>query len=92
MGGKGVYKVAISVIIDGDGIRVVESAEGERRNRPGRGRSLLSLLDDYVSLDLETTGFSPEYSEIIEVACIRYRCGAEVDSFATLVKPAIWAQ
>lgn len=80
--------MAISVIIDGDGIRVVESAEGERRNRPGRGRSLLSLLDDYISLDLETTGFSPEYSEIIEVACIRYRGGVEVDSFATLVKPS----
>lgn len=79
--------MGISVIIDGDGIRVVENAENEKRNRPGRGKSLLSLLEDYVSLDLETTGFSPEYCEIIEVACIRYRGGSEVDSFNTLVKP-----
>lgn len=79
--------MGISVIIDGDGIRVVENNESKKRNRPGRGKSLLSLLDDYVSLDLETTGFSPEYCEIIEVACIRYRGGSEVDSFTTLVKP-----
>lgn len=79
--------MGISVIVDVNGIRLVEGTGGERRTRPGRGNSLLSLLDDYVSLDLETTGFSPEYCEIIEVACIRYRGGVETDCFTTLVKP-----
>lgn len=79
--------MGVSVIIDGGGIRIVENAESEKRTRPGRGKSLLSLLEDYVSLDLETTGFSPEYCEIIEVACIRYRGGVETDYFTTLVKP-----
>lgn len=55
--------------------------------REYKGKSIIALPSDYVSIDLETTGFSPEYDEIIEIGCIRYRNGIEVDSFQSLVKP-----
>lgn len=77
----------ISIIFENGAIKLVDDSQKEKRMRPGRGKSLLALLDDFTSLDLETTGLSPEYCEIIEVACVRYRGGVEVDSFTSLVKP-----
>lgn len=59
----------------------------EKRDRPARGRSLTTTVDDFVALDLETTGLSPTTCEIIEIACIRYRGGEEADSFVSLIKP-----
>lgn len=55
--------------------------------REHKGKSLISLPSDYVAIDLETTGFSPEFDEIIEIACIRFRDGVEVDKFQSLVIP-----
>lgn len=45
------------------------------------------LFDDYVVLDLETTGMIPTFDEIIEIAALRIRNGSIVDSLQTLVKP-----
>ena len=45
------------------------------------------LFDDYVVLDLETTGMIPTLDEVIEAAALRIRNGAIVDSFQSLVKP-----
>lgn len=44
---------------------------------------------DIVVFDLETTGLSPDYHEIIQVAGVRMRGGAILaeESFATYVKP-----
>lgn len=77
--------MSIEIVFENGSFKV--GYDSEKRIRPGRGASVLSLLENYVSLDLETTGFSPEYCEIIEIACIRYRNGVEVDSFSSLVKP-----
>lgn len=55
--------------------------------REHKGKSIIALISDYVAIDLETTGLSPEYDEIIEIACIRYRNGAEAEVFQTLVRP-----
>lgn len=41
----------------------------------------------YVVLDFETTGFSPQTDDIIEIGAVKYRDGQEVERFATLVKP-----
>lgn len=38
-------------------------------------------------VDIETTGLSPQYNEIIEIAAIKYKSGEKVDIFSTLVKP-----
>lgn len=56
-------------------------------NRTNKGQSLIAVLDDYISLDLETTGLDPSCNEIIEIAAVKVSCGKIVDSFATLVKP-----
>lgn len=45
---------------------------------------------DYIALDLETTGFSPEMNEIIETGAYKVRKGVVVDKFITFVKPVMY--
>ena len=49
----------------------------------------INFPEDYVVLDLETTGLSPASDEIIDIAAVRYISGAKVSEFSTLVKPSI---
>lgn len=49
--------------------------------------SLIADPDDYVCLDLETTGLSPMRDWIIEVAAYRVREGSVEDRFVSLVRP-----
>ena len=44
-------------------------------------------LDEFVALDIETTGLSPELNHIIEIAAIKYRHGEKTDTFHTLINP-----
>lgn len=55
--------------------------------RPGKGDNIIDLRDDYTVVDVEATGYAPEYDDIIELAALRVRGGAVVDSFTTLVNP-----
>lgn len=57
------------------------------QSRQNKGHSLIASLLDFVSIDLETTGLSPAYDEIIELGAVRYRNGLAVASFSQLVKP-----
>ena len=52
-----------------------------------KGRSRLAFPEDYCVVDIETTGLSPEESEIIEIAAVRYRGGKKDAVFSTLIKP-----
>lgn len=45
---------------------------------------------DYVTLDFETTGFSPDTSDIIEIGAWKIKDGAVVDKFCTLVRPIMY--
>lgn len=45
------------------------------------------MLEDYVLLDLETTGATPLKDRITEIALIRFRDGIEIDRWQTLVNP-----
>ena len=60
---------------------------GKKPVKRNKGKSLLSLLDDYVVIDLETTGFDPRFDEIIELGAIRYNKGIETERYSSLVKP-----
>lgn len=52
-----------------------------------RGKSLLLFPTDYTIIDIETTGFSTMYDEIIEIGALKIRDGNVIDTFTTLVKP-----
>ena len=47
----------------------------------------LSLHDDFVCLDLETTGLDAEQDVIIEVGAVKFRGGETLDTLSELVNP-----
>lgn len=44
-------------------------------------------MKDYVSVDLETSGFSPTNNEILEIGAVKVRDGVVTDKFSTIIKP-----
>jgi len=56
--------------------------------REHKGKSLLESVENYVVVDLETTGLDPTYDEIIEFAAIKVDNGKIVSEFQSLVKPS----
>ena len=49
--------------------------------------SNLIKLQDYVVLDVETTGLSPKTDKIIEISILKVRNGIPVDTYTSLVTP-----
>lgn len=68
----------------GEGISFDESLIKKTRCK---GKSIVGLPDEYVLLDVETTGLSPCDDEIIELAFVKIKNNVEVDRFQTLIKP-----
>ena len=56
-------------------------------SREGKGNSLLTLPDNYVVVDIETTGLDSRFDEIIEIGAIKYINDEEIGRFHSLVKP-----
>ena len=48
---------------------------------------ITEIPNKYIVFDLETTGFSPEYAEIIEIGAVKVENGIIVSRFQTYVKP-----
>lgn len=44
-------------------------------------------INDYVAVDIESTGLSPKTNEIINIGAVRYRNNMAVDEFDVLIKP-----
>lgn len=42
---------------------------------------------NFVAIDVETTGLSPVYNELIEISAIKYEKAKKKDTFSTLIKP-----
>ena len=57
----------------------------ESPSRDYKGKSLLSLIDDYVVIDLETTGLMPQFDDIIEIGAIKYEGNKEIARFHSFV-------
>lgn len=55
--------------------------------RPEKGKSRLDLIDDYVVIDIETTGLDSRFDDIIELAAVRVSNAQITDKFQSLVKP-----
>lgn len=58
-----------------------------RKKREYKGKSLLSFPNDYIVIDIETTGLSPEYDSIIEICALKYSNKKLIDRFSSLVNP-----
>ncbi|MGM9570541.1 MAG: exonuclease domain-containing protein [Phascolarctobacterium sp.] len=52
-----------------------------------KDNGILACPDNYIVIDIETTGLSPVQDEITEIAAIKYRNNRKVEEFVTLVKP-----
>ena len=55
--------------------------------RKHKGKNIVDFKDDYVVLDLETTGLSPEHDKIIEIGILKISNGRIVDQFQSLINP-----
>lgn len=55
-------------------------------NRQWKGKSLLKWVDDYVLVDIETTGLSPRNDEIIEIGAIKVKENKVVDTYESLIR------
>ncbi|MGN6483867.1 MAG: 3'-5' exonuclease, partial [Thermomicrobiales bacterium] len=69
--------------------RVTFRADGTWALRGAEGIDALPglLLDEFVAIDVETTGLKPRQQRVIEVALIRYKGGREVERFESLLNP-----
>jgi len=55
--------------------------------RDFKGESIIGFPDDYIIIDIETTGFNPKNNEIIEIAAIKI-CDNKICSiFQSLIRP-----
>lgn len=50
--------------------------------------SIIAFPDEFVVVDIETTGLSPIYDSIIEVSALKVKNNEVVDSFSSLTKPS----
>lgn len=55
--------------------------------RPFKGKSLTRFTDNYTIIDLETTGLSPYYDDIIEFAAIKVKNNKIIDTYQQLINP-----
>ena len=59
-----------------------------KKNGLYKGASIIDFPDEYVCVDVETTGRSYSEDEIIEIAALHVKNGAVCDTFTSLVKPS----
>ena len=57
--------------------------------RTYKGKSLIEFPESFCIIDIETTGLSPIYDQIIELSAIRILKYDIIDQFSSLVKPVL---
>lgn len=55
--------------------------------RERKGESILDLVDNYIVVDIETTGLVPRYDDIIEICALKVSHGNITDEFNSLINP-----
>lgn len=55
--------------------------------REGKGKSVIAFPDEYVVVDIETTGLDFEYDDIIEVSGVKVKDDKITNEFSSLVRP-----
>lgn len=66
---------------------VLEETKPLSKARVGKGENRVAFPQDYIVLDLETTGLSSDHDEIIEVSALKVHCGKIIDRYETLIHP-----
>ena len=51
-----------------------------------QGKQRLESVSDYVVFDVETTGISCRYDDVVELSALKVKDGKVVEEFSTLVK------
>ena len=62
-------------------------SNNRNQERELKGKSLIGIVDNYVVIDIETTGLDVCCDEIIEVAAAKVEEGIIVKKFTSLIKP-----
>jgi len=65
----------------------IEIESKKTTKRLDKGKSLVEFVDEYIAIDLETTGLDPSFDDIIEVAAIHIKDGSVISEFQSLVNP-----
>lgn len=55
--------------------------------RDKKGNSIIAFPDEFVMVDIETTGCDARYNEIIEISAIRIKDDQVIDRFSMLIRP-----
>ena len=63
--------------------KLVQTAAMKKKQK---GKNLIKFIDDYVLVDIETTGLSPIYDDIIEIGAIKVKSNKIVDEYNELIK------
>ena len=50
-----------------------------------KGKALHELPDNYIIVDVETTGLDPAMNNLIEISAVKYRCNRKVDEYVTFI-------
>ena len=58
-----------------------------KNKRIFKGKSLISFPNSFTIIDIETTGLSPIYDQIIEFSALKISNNQIIDTFSSLVKP-----
>lgn len=66
--------------------KIVRTKE-EPVKREYKGKSRIMIPDNFTVIDIETTGLSPEWDEIIELSAIKVSNSKIIDTYTSLVKP-----
>lgn len=69
------------------GIFISYGSNSSRGTERRKGKSLLTLPDNYTVIDIETTGYNLKTDRIIEISAIKVENDIEVCSFSSFVNP-----
>lgn len=59
------------------------------KRREHSGRSIVAFPEQYVVVDIETTGLNPKNDSIIEISALRFNHGELMNEYVTLIDPGI---
>ena len=80
---------SISISFANNGIKISEENKTSvAKNRTNKGKSIIRFPNEFTVIDIETTGLSTEYDEIIEISAIQVRNNTIFKTFSSLVQPS----